>query len=121
MKTYAKEKKSKIIDWELVLKSDNINWDNLKDLANNWNTCSVGQLSNLIERTNTVPTDYNLKKMGNKFSDAIDDEDIELSLFWLKRVKEKGAELLKVRKSEIRKEITCLKKQIKLLEINLKK
>jgi hypothetical protein len=116
MRSHAEENNFPVIDWEKHLKSKKIDWDFSKKYANTWESCIIGQLSEMIERINDThaPCDDELLDIGTKFNEAIQAEDAEIALIWLKRAKEREKELLSEllvnRKNEVKEITEYLKK-----------
>lgn len=103
MISYAEKQGQEPFDWVHHLNQKTIDWESLKSMSSNWDTCSIGQLSTYLERTdNGKPLDGKLASIGLSFDEAVKKEDAEIALIWLRRGKEIETELLKAKLIEIK-------------------
>jgi len=117
MKSLAEKLEKEVINWREVLSQKEIeNWEDLYNLSDSWDTCSVGQLSSLIPRDKNeenIPLDLSLIKAGIAFNDAVEERDAELALFFLNRCEKRAFVVLKERHTEMKQELAELTAYLK--------
>lgn len=117
MTSYAQQTQATIVDWKARLSQTDINWKELKELASDWRTCSVGQLSSLLKRREDegVPKDKKLLNIGKKFTEAIDEKDTIVALIWLERAQKRELKVLEKTAKKFEEKLEEIKTEIKNL------
>ncbi len=119
MKSYAEEQDSIIINWkkELTLPISDDRWCEIKEFSGSWGSCSVGQLSALIDRgRDGEPKDQKLSDLGKAFSNVIDAEESELALLILEKVNKRAMEILQEVLAPLELQTKKLKETIKKMK-----
>lgn len=113
---YAESQEKEVVDWRVLLTDKTPDWERFKKLAEDWNTCSIGQLSIFIPRQDEdIPIDEKLYNLGLKFNDAIKVEDAEIAIIWLSRVEARGKEVMLELRNKMAEDLAALRAEIKLL------
>jgi len=123
-KSYAQVNGYQVVDWrkelQLLIEGKESKAD-LK-LAGEWNTCYVGQQSEMIERTDIgIPDDEILNTLGSNFTDRIVNEAFEEALVYCDMIDIRIAYLLKCAKNKLISKIQSKENELKELKLSLKK
>ncbi len=122
-KSYAQVNGHQVVDWkkELQLVIDGKEPRVDFSLANNWETCYIGQQSEMIERSGYEPTDAILEKIGSDFSTAVSNKKYVEALTICEMIDIRVAFLLQKRKNELLSEIAEKEAELKEMKAELKK
>ncbi len=122
-KSYAQVNGHQVVDWkkelQLLIDVEESNV-NLK-LVEYWDTCYVGQQSEMIERDGNKPTDSVLRSLGTNFTSAVNNGNYVEALSFCEMIDIRVAFLLQKRKEEMLDEIAKKEADLKELKAELKK
>jgi hypothetical protein len=122
-KSYAQVNGHQVVDWkkELQLVIDGKEPRIDFDLASKWETCYVGQQSEMIERENDgEPEDETLEKLGMGFTNNVGVDNSE-ALHFCELIDVRVAYLLEKEKQRMLAKIATKEAEIKELKAELKK
>lgn len=122
-KSYAQVNGHQVVDWkkELQLLVDGKESKVDLKLVEYWDTCYVGQQSEMIERDGNEPTDNFLTALGTKFSSSVTKGDYAEALTISEMIDIRVTFLLQKRKEQMLAEIAEKEAELKELKAELKK
>lgn len=135
--SYAAANKSEEIDWENILielindgtmfDDDDAEWTRLFELANAWDTCATGQLSNLVKRNDGEPQDNILSTWGRKFTSEFQNQNWHGALEMVQRMQLRAPLVIatekyntEVREFELEQKVASLKDELASVNDRLK-
>lgn len=123
-KSYAQANGHQVVDWkkelQLLIGGEESKVD--LQLADKWETCCIGQQSELIERDeDAYPDDEILKTFGGQFAEALKEKQFEEALSICEMADVRCAFLVKKVEKELREEIAEKEAELKELKLKLKK
>lgn len=123
VKSYAQVNGHQVVDWkkELQLLVDGKESKVDLKLVEYWDTCYVGQQSEMIERDGNEPTDNFLTALGTKFSSSVTKGDYAEALTISEMIDIRVTFLLQKRKEQMLAEIAEKEAELKELKAELKK
>lgn len=122
-KSYAQVNGHQVVDWkkELQLLVDGKESKVDLKLVEYWDTCYVGQQSEMIERDGNEPTDNFLTALGTKFSSSVNKGDYAEALTISEMIDIRVTFLLQKRKELTLDKIAEKEAELKELKAELKK
>lgn len=122
-KSHAQVNGHQVVDWkkELQLLIDGKESKVDLDLAQKWDTCYMGQQSELIERNDSSPIDSILENLGTCFSECVGNGDYVEALSITELIDVRCVYLLKKSADALRAEIAETEAELKELKLKLKK
>lgn len=76
MESYTSSTGAQFVDWPRYIAGELPELNKAHVLANNWDTCPVGQLPLGISRRGAIPWDVTLQRLGHDFFHAIHENDM---------------------------------------------
>lgn len=127
-KSYAQVNNHTVVNWKKELqlaiegKKSEVDWN----LVNYWNTCYVGQMSELIPRVDNVdlqpePFDKLLKILGTEFTELVNREEFEGALCIANMLDVRCEFLLNELLTNLKESISSKEAELKELKLKLKK
>ncbi len=104
MRTYAESKGKKPFDWNEFLSRDKYTeeeWKAAMKLSYSWITCACGNQCDIIPRRESgAPEDCKLWELGDRFSTALENEEIYEAVRLLNRIEKRSADIIENIKNE---------------------
>lgn len=94
MESYTSSTGAQFVDWPRYIAGELPDLHKPHILANNWDTCPVGQLSLDIPRLRAIPKDNTLQKLGIAFFHAVHEGNMTAAKDVYDQIKSRAEKLL---------------------------